>query len=270
MTMNKKNLIKIYRLGRKINQLYNELEGGIVLTKESVLLENFNFIKDYLNENNLKEDTPYQIEKVVSLLEDKKLGDTIKKKQVKYLREALNGFESVIYSYIKSETCLEIKTSLTINPKSLEKGAKEFISDDIWDWLNEITKNNLDESAKCLLCDIPTAAAFMAMRATEREVRTYYELKTEKDGSGDNWGDYTNRLKEKDESGDKKYDVDEDLLNHLEYLKRRHRDLAGHPEKEFSLREAEDIFNRSIATIKEIYDELEEERKVEGVKNLFD
>ena len=134
-------------------------------------------------------------------------------------------------------------------------GANEFFPSKICKKLLKISKNDLDEAAKCILCQIPTASSMIALRATEDVLRGYYKFKTKKKPERNGWKDIIDELLKKDSNGKLVHDVNKSLMQHLDYIRENKRNVAEHPDKIFSQREAEGIFLLVIHTITEIHEE---------------
>jgi len=124
-----------------------------------------------------------------------------------------------------------------------------FFEDAIWKKISEIGKSDFSDAAKCLLIGAPTPATMITMRAAEEILRVYYTHKTENDPGRKTWGTMTDELK-------RVPDINESLIGHLDYLRKTHRNVAQHPNKTFTQREAERIFMEIIPTVHTMYSDM--------------
>jgi len=136
-------------------------------------------------------------------------------------------------------------TNTLINPNKTQKGASSFFSQEIWNKMNDLEKNDLEDGCACILVEAWTPAAMILMRSIESGLRSYYSKITKKDPSGANWGSLLKELKGNSMSN-------KSLLGHFDYL-RTHRNRLQHPEARFIQPETEDVLNQSIHIFNSIY-----------------
>jgi hypothetical protein len=112
--------------------------------------------------------------------------------------------------------------------------------------LTSIAKSDWDGSCKCLAFECATASAFHALRCLEECVRTTYRayFKSKKVGKKA-WGTLTEELKSKPRAPH----PDEDLLKHLDHIRRRFRNPTDHPDKSYDVEEAEDLLHLAADAI---------------------
>ena len=89
------------------------------------------------------------------------------------------------------------------------------MSPKVFNKLSPIAKSDLEEAGKCIAFELPTAAAFHLLRATESVLREFY-LKLIIRGRINNlmWGNIIQDLKRKRNA--RPY---EELLNHLDHIR---------------------------------------------------
>jgi len=145
---------------------------------------------------------------------------------------------------------LELRTKGRINYLSLiDEGARFFFEKKKnWNKLSVIAKEDLENAGDCLLSDIPTPSVMLCLRVVEDVFRKYYRRKTKKEVDGKRWVECVDDLK-------KRYNVNQTLVGHLDFIRKYGRNPAQHPDKRFSDREAENIFLRCIEVIEEMYED---------------
>lgn len=111
-----------------------------------------------------------------------------------------------------------------------------------------VAKNDLENAVRCIYHGIPTAAAMVALRASEDAVRKFYEFRTHANPGSDDWKKILNKLLEQE-------DVRKTLIGHLDYVREK-RNEAEHPDKIFDQAEAENTFLTVTNLITEIYREI--------------
>ena len=125
-----------------------------------------------------------------------------------------------------------------------------FFNNVIWTQLYEISKNDFSDAAKCLLLGAATPAAMITLRGAEEIVRQYYHYKTGKDYTEKPWGTITKELR-----GQK--NVNQDLLQYLDYIRKTKRNLTQHLEKIYTQREAERIFMEILSAAHDIHSDMQ-------------
>lgn len=110
-----------------------------------------------------------------------------------------------------------------------------------------IVTHDLDEAIKCLSYGAATASVMIGLRAVEGMVRELHHSVTGKK-STETWAEL---LDEVDEDLKNKGEQPPLLLGYLDYI-RKVRNEADHPDKVFTVREAEQIFMQVIYTTQEI------------------
>lgn len=119
--------------------------------------------------------------------------------------------------------------------------------------ISDNAKKDFREAGKCLAFELPTAAGFHAMRATESVLREYYGLVTGKDPAKTDWGTCIQELK--NAGANKK------VLQVLDQIRDLHRNPLSHPQDFLSLREALGLFDIAKSAIGAIADEIDTIRK---------
>jgi hypothetical protein len=132
---------------------------------------------------------------------------------------------------------------LIVDGAAVFDGYRERIPDD--------AINDANQSGRCLVFDLPTAAGFHIARATESVIRKQmlvFGCPCVKD-SQRNWGSYIKSLKEK--GANKK------VLHHLEQLKDLHRNPLIHPEVTLTIPEALSLWSMCASAIQSMVADME-------------
>lgn len=120
-----------------------------------------------------------------------------------------------------------------------------------YDKLNELCRYDISESAKCIAYEIPTAAAFHILRATENILKTFYKNVISKNRVHQlMWAnmvqDLQIKIPLKRNCRVKEYNV---LLCNLDYIRVYYRNPTQHPEKIYSLDEVQSLWNMCVEVI---------------------
>jgi hypothetical protein len=110
-------------------------------------------------------------------------------------------------------------------------------------------KHDVDEAGKCLAFEVPTAAAFHILRASEAVMGLYYQTLTKgrtfrDDKIARNWGAYIDALR--------KNGAEKKVTEFLDHIRAEYRNPITHPEDELNLDQALDLFNAEISSIGQI------------------
>lgn len=104
--------------------------------------------------------------------------------------------------------------------------------------LSEIAQYDFSEAGKCIAFERPTAAAFHLMRGMEAVVFTYYKKFIRPAKKGQTWGQMTTALRQKTKGKKPKSDT----LAHLDHIRSAFRNPTQHPEKIYTIDDAQDLF----------------------------
>lgn len=254
-------LDRICKLGRDLSyiRLACKLQKGwaVKCEGEGYILGALNDVKKILNNNNLNKKTITEIDTWINKFENYKDGAGITKDDADKLYDDFNRWWDRLELELSNISVLRLYTCGSLNFDLLKNGSKEFFTDEVWNKLPKISKNDLDESAKCIICQIPTASAMISLRATEDVLREYYKYKTKQKVGKKGWKNIIDELLSEDSPGNLKYKVNKSLMGHLDYIRDNKRNVAEHPDKIFSQREAEGIFFQVVNTIIEIYGDMQ-------------
>lgn len=109
--------------------------------------------------------------------------------------------------------------------------------------LADVAVHDIEEAAKCIVFERPTAAAFHLMRAAESTLKELYCHLIKRERVAFMWGPMIAHLRKR------KVKVDPALVDHLDNIRRNFRNPTQHPEKIYNMTEAQDLLGVCIDVI---------------------
>lgn len=190
-----------------------------------------------------------------------KKGQKIKKKDGKELSEEAERWGDLVHRELCARPCIEFQKG-ALDQRALvltSKGKRSSIFDrKTWKSLPKIARSDFSDAAKCLLVGASTPAAMSTLRGMEAVIKRYYSAKTKKPAGKKVLGEIINELRKTPKTNMK-------LLSYMDYIRSEKRNVAQHPNKVFSQREAERIFMEVVSGTHDIYDViLRSEAKTHG------
>lgn len=135
-----------------------------------------------------------------------------------------------------------ITTSKRINTESLLGDMASLFAPNMFSMFPDIAKHDFYESGKCIAFELPTAAAFHILRATEANLRYYYkEMIKQGRIKSELWGPIVQDLMTRTKT--KKYVT---LNNHLDHIRLSFRNPTQHPEAIYDIHEVQDLLSVCI------------------------
>jgi len=114
--------------------------------------------------------------------------------------------------------------------------------------IGDQAKKDFREAGRCLAFEVPTAAGFHAMRATEHVLRQYYALVIGKPTDRIDWATCTNELK--------KAGANPKVVQVLDQIRDLHRNPLMHPQEFLSIKEAISLFDIAKSAIGSLAEEI--------------
>lgn len=180
-----------------------------------------------------------------------KKGQKISKKTGKELSIEAERWQDLIYKALSARPFIEFGKG-ALNQKALvltsEGKPSNIFNKKVWKDLPHIAQSDFSDSAKCLLVGASTPATMVALRGIEAVIRRYYTLTTKKSPEKKNLGTIIRELHKMPQTNEK-------LLDYLDYIRSEKRNIAQHPDKIFTQREAERIFMEIVNATHDIYAE---------------
>lgn len=147
-----------------------------------------------------------------------------------------------------SRALLQPYGSSRFRQESLTDGFYDLIGREAWSRIPEVARLDLLDAGRAMVLGIPTGSAFFLMRATEGTLRAYAtRLSLSDQVSMGNWGPVVEALR-------RTPTPDRDLLALLDELRRTFRNPTQHPDRRYTLVEAEDLAGLAIPAIRRMGD----------------
>ncbi len=149
--------------------------------------------------------------------------------QVEELRETLEAELTSIFAYAISPKRLD--------PERLLDQPAALFAPGVFARLPDIARYDLAEAARCIAFEVPTAAAFHLMRATEAVLRGFYRSVASRARRARMWGEITADLRKRRSAS--RHAV---LLNHLDNIRLSFRNPTQHPDARYNVDEVQDLW----------------------------
>ena len=184
--------------------------------------------------------------------DDKKplIEKTLERYEIERAKDALREFETVFSAELRSLDTYYCSQKLGYDTSVLIEEAEKLIPESIRSSMPENAINDIRQAGKCIAFDIPTAAGFHTIRATEAVIRAYYAVVvgTMPKLKMRNWGAYIKIL---NESG-----ADKRVTGFLDHIREFHRNPVLHPEETLSTEEAHVLLGVAVSSIVQMMTEL--------------
>lgn len=156
---------------------------------------------------------------------------------IKALRQTLEAELQGVEAYVISPKRLNVERLINDVPSLFAPGT--FAA------LNAVAQVDLQEAAKCIAFERPTAAAFHLMRATEAVLRSFYCHFVRRDRIDPMlWSPMVQALQKHRRA--KHYDA---LLRNLDNIRVSFRNPTQHPDKVYDIQESQDLWGLCVDTI---------------------
>lgn len=165
--------------------------------------------------------------------------------QAKTLSESMTTFHATLQAECAGEMAFFVSEK-RYSVEKLLHDCRELIGGEVFDLLPELAQHDVNEAGRCLAFELPTAAAFHMLRATEEVLRGFYRSWVRRNRLNEPWlwkamVDDLNRKTTKPPKA---------LLDNLDNIRRSFRNPTNHPEKVYDLDEAQDLFGLSIEALR--------------------
>jgi hypothetical protein len=153
------------------------------------------------------------------------------------LRETLNAELTGMEAFIISPK--------RIDTEKLEKDLPSLFAPSVFIALPDMAKYDFTEAAKCIIFEVPTAAGFHLMRATECVLRDFYCHFIKRDRCHPLlWGPMVQGLQSHRIA--KRHDV---ILRNLDNIRLSFRNPTQHPDKIYDIHEVQDLWGLSVDVV---------------------
>ena len=157
----------------------------------------------------------------------------------------LTGLMRTLESIISAEAAIKhyyVTTDKRYNTDYLMDQPEKLFKDGVFKRLPQLTQYDFIEGFKCIIFEIPTAAAFHILRATEGVLKDCYFSNVKRNrAKKPMWGNILKQLVER-----KKKKLPSALLRCLENIRESYRNPTNHPEAVYNIDEAEDLLGLCI------------------------
>lgn len=155
--------------------------------------------------------------------------------QANRLRDAFKVLREVIEAEAGGKVAF-IVTDRRYAVSTLLEGMASLFPAGAFGRLPEMTQADMTEAGKCLAFELPTAAAFHVLRATEQVLREFYKswVRTKR-VKVLLWGAMTKDMRSR------RTKPPDPLLNHLDHIREHFRNPTDHPEKIYDMEEAQNL-----------------------------
>lgn len=156
------------------------------------------------------------------------------RKEITSIRKTLGAELKGIHAFIVTPKILDTSRLLEDVPN--------LFSPSVFSNLPELARFDFTEAGRCIAFELPTAAAFHLLRATEMELRHFYNsLIKQKRIKSTMWGPIVSDLRSRPKAAQHLV-----LLNHLDHIRNSFRNPTQHPEKIYDIHEAQDLWSLCI------------------------
>ncbi|OUJ27090.1 hypothetical protein BTR13_23745 [Vibrio parahaemolyticus] len=154
---------------------------------------------------------------------------------------------------------LQLRKVLYVTPKRftpdiLMKNPERLLASGMWGYLSDTAMQDFKLATSCIAMNHGTASAFHMMRCVEEMVKQLYFsfVKTNRIRKP-MWGPIIQKLEQKNNPK-----PSQELLDSLDMIRRNYRNPTQHPDKFYSIDEAQDLLHHSIVAINMITSVLKE------------
>lgn len=223
--------------------------------KDGWILENIEKLFEHLDNFNLKitknTDSSAELRKLESELKKRPLDETLNEEDVQKISGIAGRIKETLYAEADS-SIVYIITEKRWDTDKLLNNISGILAPHVFENLMPLAKKDIEESAKCITFNLPTASAFHALRATEETLRNFYKNKVKKGRVKSNlWGDIIFDMRKRPSL--KKYKI---LLDSLDNIRTNYRNPTQHPEKNYDIEEAQDLFSLCIEALNKMHQSI--------------
>ncbi len=158
------------------------------------------------------------------------------------IEHAVETFETVLAAQLQSLSTYFVSRKLAYETPLLIEEAEKLLPDDVQAEVPEAIYD-LRQAGKCIAFEIPTAAGFHIVRATESVIRKYYGAVVGKlpKPKMRNWGTYVKNLQ--------KAGADARVTGFLDHIRDTYRNPVLHPEETLSPQDAQVLLGVCVSAI---------------------
>jgi hypothetical protein len=169
------------------------------------------------------------------------------------IRVKASDFLTILNAELEKLSVYHVARKRIYDTNDLILNAHKLFSEEVLKYLPKEAMADVDAAGRCLAFEVPTAAAFHVLRASESLMGLYYcaltQGRTFKDDKVTrNWGKYIDALE--------KNGADKKVTEFLNHIRAAYRNPVTHPEDTLTLDKALDLFNAEISSISQIVSQV--------------
>jgi hypothetical protein len=168
--------------------------------------------------------------------------------ELNLVRTRLDRFETVLNAELQKHLTYLVSQIGGLSMPLLVNKAEVNLPEDALPVIPDSVKKDFREAGRCLAFEVPTAAGFHAMRATEAVLRIYYKLVTGKEPDRIDWGTCTQELK--------KGRANQKVVQVLDQIRDLHRNPLMHPQDFLTMKDAIGLFDIAKSAIGALAEEI--------------
>lgn len=190
------------------------------------------------------------VEALIRTLEGEE-ADLISDVNLNRMNQLLDKTDAALDSELTLKMILSV-TQKRFDTESLLNTPKSLLANSIWEKMSEQSRVDFMEGTKCIAMNLPTASAFHLMRSVEQSLKDlYFHFVKRNRLDKPMWAAMVRKLREKNNPKPAS-----EVLDTLDIIRVNYRNPTQHPEKNYSIDEAQDLLNHSIVVINCIYREI--------------
>jgi hypothetical protein len=252
--MIQKSIVDYYYFGTELRYLADAKEG-LPLEGDGYILQNIARFLENLDELGLMV-TKRAASKLRQVFQDleKSEGERLSREQASELGSVMRTLKHTVDAEMAGMFAF-ITTSKRLDIERLLDNIAELFAPGVFSEFSDIARLDFMDAGRCIAFELPTAAAFHTLRATEANLRHYYmRMVRQQRVKSQMWGPIVQDLQKRRRS--RKYAT---LNNHLDNIRLSFRNPTQHPEKVYDIQEAQDLMALSIDANNRMFKILEKE-----------
>jgi hypothetical protein len=241
----------VFYLGKTLEYVRNSDSGTHEVKGKYWLVDMLRQLEEILDDCEIEDEVVSDGVKewISKLSRGYKRGQKISKSDGKELSGEADRWSELIFKEMCARPCVEFQKG-ALNQKALVRTSSgkssAIFEKKVWKALPKIAQSDYSNAAKCLLVGASTPATMVALRGMEAVIRKYYNLKTKKPAGRQNLGNIIDQLRIVK-------GINKRLIEHMDYIRSEKRNIAQHPNKIYSQREAERIFMEIVSATHDIF-----------------
>jgi hypothetical protein len=258
LTMKQINTYALYQLANELAPLRSVPSDASELTKANVFpmfLANY-YIEQFFTEQRLMPlelsgDAAAELSTALQNVGSKVWADPpqkVEEWELRAIRTKLTDLETVMALELQRHQTYLVSQIGGYSMPLLATKAEVNLLEDALAVIGDQAKKDFREAGRCLAFELPTAAGFHAMRATENVLRQYYMELTGKTVDRIEWGPCIQELRSAN--------ANQKVLQVLDQIRDLHRNPLMHPQDFLSMKEAIGLFDIAKSAIGAIAEEV--------------